>query len=248
MAWVAAAVYLAWAGACFVLAARSSAQFVDSRVYRMGGAAVLHGEDLSRLRLGVLPFTYPPFAAVLLTALAPSRPARPWCCSSGASVAAMPVTLYLALRLSRFRRAWSAGRRIGSGGGAGRGGGGYLAGSRQGRARLRPGGHCPGRGGAVRPGATGYLHGGRARRSDWPRGIKLTPAIFVAYLLLTRRYRAAATAATVFAATVAAGFAVIPASSAWYWAGEFANPGHVSPVQDRQNQSLSASCHGRCTP
>ena len=69
-------------------------------------------------------------------------------------------------------------------------------------------------------------------------GIKLTPAIFVAYLLLTRRYRAAATAAAVFAATVAAGFAVIPASSAWYWAGEFANPGHVSPVQDPENQSL----------
>jgi len=42
----------------------------------------------------------------------------------------------------------------------------------------------------------------------------------------------------VFAATVAAGFAVIPASSAWYWAGEFASPGHVSPVQDPENQSL----------
>jgi alpha-1,2-mannosyltransferase len=69
-------------------------------------------------------------------------------------------------------------------------------------------------------------------------GIKLTPAIFVVYLLITRRYRAAATAAAVFAATVVAGFAVIPASSAWYWAGAFANPGHVSPVQDPQNQSL----------
>src|SRR5438876_378440 len=69
-------------------------------------------------------------------------------------------------------------------------------------------------------------------------GIKLTPAIFVAYLLITRRYRAAATAAAVAAGTVAAGFAVIPASSAWYWAGEFADPGHVSPVQDPANQSL----------
>ena len=33
-------------------------------------------------------------------------------------------------------------------------------------------------------------------------GIKLTPAIFVAYLLMTRRYQAAATAAAVFAATI----------------------------------------------
>ena len=51
-----------------------------------------------------------------------------------------------------------------------------------------------------------------------------------------------------FAATIAAGFAVIPASSAWYWAGEFANPGHVSPVQDPENQSLLGVLHGRCTP
>ena len=69
-------------------------------------------------------------------------------------------------------------------------------------------------------------------------GIKLTPAIFAAYLLFTRRYRAAATAAAVFAGTVAAGFAVLPASSAWYWAGEFASPGRVSPVEDPENQSL----------
>src|SRR6266702_846645 len=69
-------------------------------------------------------------------------------------------------------------------------------------------------------------------------GIKLTPAIFVAYLLITRRYRAAATAAAVFAGTVAAGFAVLPASSGWYWAGEFASPGRVSPVEDPEYQSL----------
>jgi alpha-1,2-mannosyltransferase len=69
-------------------------------------------------------------------------------------------------------------------------------------------------------------------------GLKLTPAIFVVYLLITRRYRAAATATLTFAGTVAAGFAVLPGSSAWYWAGTFARPGHVSPVEDAENQSL----------
>ena len=69
-------------------------------------------------------------------------------------------------------------------------------------------------------------------------GLKLTPAIFAVYLLITGRRRAAATAAAVFAATVAAGFAALPASSAWFWAGRFASPGHVSPVQNPQNQSL----------
>ena len=43
-------------------------------------------------------------------------------------------------------------------------------------------------------------------------GIKLTPLIFVAYLALTGRLRAAATAAGIFAATVAAAIEVI---SAW---------------------------------
>jgi alpha-1,2-mannosyltransferase len=69
-------------------------------------------------------------------------------------------------------------------------------------------------------------------------GLKLTPAIFAVYLLITGRRRAAATAAAVFAGTVAAGFAVLPAGSAWFWAARFASPGHVSPVQNPQNQSL----------
>jgi alpha-1,2-mannosyltransferase len=236
VAWVAAAVYLASAAACCVLAARSSAHFVDIQVYRMGGAAVLHGEDLYRLRLGVLPFTYPPFAAVALTALAAVPPAAAVVLLTGANVAALPVTLYLASRLSRSGEPGP------------------------------PGGSAPAVALAVGAAAI-WLDPARAAlgygqvdillaatvlydltlpgTSRWKgaaiglaAGIKLTPAIFVAYLLLTRRYRAAATAAAVFAATVAAGFAAIPASSAWYWAGEFASPGHVSPVQDPENQCL----------
>ena len=69
-------------------------------------------------------------------------------------------------------------------------------------------------------------------------GLKLTPAIFAVYLLVTGRRRAGATAAAAFAGTVAAGFSVFPASSAWFWSGRFASPGHVSPVQNPQNQSL----------
>jgi alpha-1,2-mannosyltransferase len=69
-------------------------------------------------------------------------------------------------------------------------------------------------------------------------GLKLTPAIFVIYLLITRRYRAAATAAAVFAATVVAGFAIMPASSAHYWDATFLDPGRVSPIQNVENQSL----------
>jgi alpha-1,2-mannosyltransferase len=67
---------------------------------------------------------------------------------------------------------------------------------------------------------------------------KLTPAIFAIYLLLTRRYRAAATAAAVFVGTVALSFAVLPRDSVYYWDISFLRPGRVSPPENTQNQSL----------
>ncbi len=50
-------------------------------------------------------------------------------------------------------------------------------------------------------------------------GIKLTPLIFIPYLLVTRRFRAAATAAATFAVTVAIAFLPLPGASAMYWGG-----------------------------
>src|SRR5437763_13448597 len=97
--WSAGAVYAVSAAVCCALAARSQAHFVDLQVYRMGGAAVLHGGRLYQLRLVWLPFTYPPFAAVVFAALA----VVPWKVAvtvlTGASVVARPAALYLVLRL-----------------------------------------------------------------------------------------------------------------------------------------------------
>ena len=243
--------YLGSAAAACVEAGRSQAHFVDLQVYRMGGAAVLHGGSLYQLRYGGLPFTYPPFAAVLLTVFA----ALPWAASvlllTVASAAALPVMLYFALRL----RPASA----------------QLSRTLAGRSALAAGAAAI----WLEPAGTTLRYGqvdillaalvlydlaladstqqfrGGSGGSSAPKsaarkgaaiglaaGLKLTPLIFVAYLLVTRRYRAAVTALAVFAATVAAGFAVLPASSAWYWRGAFANPGHISPVQDPENQSL----------
>ncbi|MGD0240450.1 MAG: glycosyltransferase 87 family protein [Streptosporangiaceae bacterium] len=236
--WATGAVYLASAGACCALAARSSAHFADTEVYRMGGAAVLHGESLYRLRAGTLPFTYPPFAAIVLTVLAVIPPDAAVALLTAASTAALPVMLYLALRLP------------GPGGPAG------AAARREASTValavaaaaiwLDPARAALGYGQVDIVLAAAVLYDlALPATSRWKgaatglaAGIKLTPAIFAVYLLLTRRYRAAATAAAVFAGTVAAGFAVLPASSAWFWAGEFASPGRVSPVQDPENQSL----------
>ncbi|NUS55753.1 MAG: DUF2029 domain-containing protein [Streptomycetaceae bacterium] len=48
-------------------------------------------------------------------------------------------------------------------------------------------------------------------------GFKLTPGIFIVYLLLTRRFRAAAVAVGTFAATVLGSWLLIPAASRKYW-------------------------------
>lgn len=70
-------------------------------------------------------------------------------------------------------------------------------------------------------------------------GIKLVPLIFLAYLLLTRKFRQAAVAAGAFAATVLIGWVVIPAdSSRWWLHGLFVNGGRTGFVGWEGNQSL----------
>ena len=237
-AWCAGTVYAVSAAACCALAARSTAHFVDLRVYRMGGSAVLHGEHLYQLRLVWLPFTYPPFAAVVFTILA----AVPWAVAvtvlTVASVVALPAALYLVQRLPGPVRqpdratAWAV----------------ALAAAAA-AIWLEPARATLGYGQVDILLTAVVLYD--LSLPDTARckgvmiglaaGLKLTPAIFAAYLLITGRRRAAATATAVFAGTVAAGFAALPASSAWFWAGRFASPEHVSPVQDPQNESLAGA-------
>ena len=70
-------------------------------------------------------------------------------------------------------------------------------------------------------------------------GVKLIPLIFIPYLLLIRRYREAATAAGVFVATVALGYAVVPRDSGRYWVhGLFLNANRIVFLGTRGNQSL----------
>jgi alpha-1,2-mannosyltransferase len=220
---------------CCVLAARSQAHFVDLHVYRMGGAVVLHGGRLYQLRFVWLPFTYPPFAAVVFAALA----VIPWKVAlamlTGASVVALPAALYPVLRLSgpvreqARERAWTL----------------ALAAAAA-AIWLEPARATLGYGQVDILLTAAVLYDlslpdtarSKGVMIGLAAGLKLTPAIFAVYLLVTGRRRAAATAAAAFAGTVAAGFAVLPASSAWFWAGRFASPGHVSPVQNPQNQSL----------
>lgn len=70
-------------------------------------------------------------------------------------------------------------------------------------------------------------------------GIKLVPLVFIPYLLLTRRLRAAAVATAAFAATVIAGFVVVPGDAdAWWLHGLFFADGRTGFVGWGGNQSL----------
>ena len=80
----------------------------------------------------------------------------------------------------------------------------------------------------------------RGSQSNWwtgiatgvAAGVKLTPLIFIPYLLVTRRFRQAAVALAAFAATVGIGFAAMPGASATYW---------QSGLLDRANGTTKAN-------
>ena len=70
-------------------------------------------------------------------------------------------------------------------------------------------------------------------------GVDLIPALYIGYLLITRRFRQAFVATGAFAVTVIIGFAALPHPSVWWWLdGNFFQAGRTGFVGDQQNQSL----------
>jgi len=70
-------------------------------------------------------------------------------------------------------------------------------------------------------------------------GIKLTPLIFVVYLLATRRVRAGVTSMITFVVTIGIGFVFLPSASGWYWKGGLmASGANIGVVL---NQSLNGA-------
>jgi alpha-1,2-mannosyltransferase len=226
--------YVASAAVCCLLTVTSKAAFGDLSIYAAGGAAVLHGVRLYQLRFAFqLQFTYPPFAAILFAPLAWLPVTAGQVLITAATVLALPATSYLALRLppvpTWLRRDQAVQLALAFSAAAI-----WLEPE---RTNLKYGQinvlitllvlldlARPGR-------FQGALIGIAA-------AVKLTPAVFVVYLLATRRYRAAATAAAVFACTVALAFALVPGDAAHYWDGSFLSPQHVGRIQNVANQSL----------
>jgi alpha-1,2-mannosyltransferase len=232
---------------CFALYAASAAAllashlghgwgFIDLTIYRDGGEAVLRGAHLYGLRFpGALAFTYPPLSALLFTALRTVSMGVLEPLVTGVSLLLLPLMLALALRLSPLDASISRDRAI------------RLALLVAAVAVwLEPVWTT------LRYGQVDLLIGALIfydlSRPDGSRfkgaglglavALKLTPAIFVVYLLLTRRVRAAVVSLSVFLATIALGFALIPGDSSAYWGGVFLDSSRVGRIENTANQSL----------
>jgi alpha-1,2-mannosyltransferase len=69
-------------------------------------------------------------------------------------------------------------------------------------------------------------------------GLKVTPAILIVYLVLTRRYRAAATATATFAATIGLSALIDPSGARAFWTHDLFDLQRVGNVEDSVNQTL----------
>ncbi len=206
----------------------------DLRVYRGAGMLVWHGA--ARLYgWQLVPgarFTYPPFAALLFAAVAPLPwPAALWL-MTGASMAALAVTVWL----TAGQLGWAGWSRLG------------LAAAVTAAAfwtePVQRALHL----GQVELLLMALVVGdlGQPGRRRWrgagiglAAGVKLVPLIFIPYLLLTRRFRQAAVASGVFAGTLALGWAVLPQASArWLLGGDFLTASRTGFIGFQANQSL----------
>ncbi|MFF1615305.1 glycosyltransferase 87 family protein [Amycolatopsis sp. NPDC058278] len=213
---------------------RFPAYRVDLDVYRLGSAALWHGQAL----YGTLPptgdgqlllFTYPPFAAILLAPLAVLPYWAACLALTLLTLGVLAVVLVTVLRALGARCDW---RRVAA----------LLLAAEVLEPVLRT------------------LYAGQldllllalvvldvlVDTPRWPRGlliglaaaVKLTPAVFLLYFLLRRDSRAAVTAVVTFLAATALGFLLAGADSVRYWTGALWDTGRVGEPTYAGDQSL----------
>lgn len=220
--------------------------FVDLGVYRMGGSLVLHGsglygptysaELLNGTRVEGLPFTYPVFAAVMMIPLS----VVPFTVAAAAmtllSLACIGVVAWLLadrLPMVASNGVWPWSRRTSAIGLFG-----LILAMEPATSTLEMGQVNLILMAAVLVDVL-VSYRGRGLLTGLATGIKLTPAVFVLAMAVTRRWREALFAAVTFAVTVAIGFALQPSQALQYWR-DFASPTASHDDQNPMNQSLYA--------
>ncbi|MFC4531003.1 glycosyltransferase 87 family protein [Sphaerisporangium dianthi] len=227
------------------LANPADQRLVDLDVYRTGGESLLRGlpvYDAITPAPQLLPFTYPPIAALLAAPLAMmSWPAAQWVWTAGV-LACLGVTTWFAFRdlLARLRPAWAAPVAFGA-----------LAAALLYMMPLRD---------QIRFGQVDILLvmlclvDCVARRPWWPRGmliglataVKLTPGVFLIYLLITgfgsdavpEQRRAFSMAAFTAGLLTVLPFLVIPHDAASFWFSALLDADRVGANNATTNQSI----------
>jgi alpha-1,2-mannosyltransferase len=218
---------------------------VDLAVYRAGASAFLHGRDVYSARPKVLPlpFTYPPFAAMAFAPLSvlPDVAARivMSLLSGAALIYAAVATLRLAAPRWPRRSQWTMAL--------------FVAAAtplvepfrdtfRLGQVNLVLMALVL----ADLVAITARPAGDARRISRLPRGVligvatavKLTPGIFILYLLVIRRTKEATTAALTAAGATALAWVAMPSESAHYWGHLVLDDRRIGSAGNVWNQSI----------
>ena len=208
---------------------------MDALVYRRGADDLWHGRTLYALAPGTLPFTYPPLAAVVFLPMLLVPPYAAAKALAAASLACLFLIIWIGLGMTGVPR--------------GRGRAGLAAALTAAALWLEP--------------VVSNLEYGQINLvilllvladlatpdRRWHKGIgiglaaavKLVPALFVVYLLATRRWRAAAVATAAFLAGAAVGLLATPHDSTGFWSGLGSSADRVreaTPLWYVGNQSL----------
>jgi len=214
---------------------------VDLQVYRAGARALVHGHDIYRARPtgSDLPFTYPPFAALVFVPLAllPDLAAR--VAMSLASAAALLLASLVAIRLAApgwsRRSRWTVALAVCA----------ATPFFEPLRDTFRLGQVNLVLMALVMVDLVGTGHAGTGADRPW-RGaliglataIKLTPAVFILYLLATRRFREAVTAAGAAVTATLVAVALMPSASVHYWSRLVFDDKRIGSAGNVWNQSL----------
>lgn len=218
---LALAVALTWLASLGLLAARTGG-LLDLAVYRAGAQRLLDGASIYSQPYGELPFTYPPFAALVMVPLAVLP----------AALAELALPLLSALALVFVWHRCGARTR-------------WLVIIAPASLLLEPVWLTQHFGqvnllllALVLGDLVGPSSRWRGVLTGIAAGVKLTPLVFLGYLLVTRQWRAAGLMAASFAATVLVPIVLLPADGVRFWTSVLPDAQRIGAPWYAGNQSL----------